>query len=164
MKVDRQKLYDAIKAVCEAMKLVMQETMASDLGINRHEKVMKNTLIDSHIYTEISIDYSDIKFAKILANDYIKYIESGRKKLSPPPPVEVIAEWAAEKLGISDNEIVEKIRWSIYWNGIKARPLVDVDSGFWDSVENVWDDWFKGVYDVLYASIDEEFNNNLSNK
>jgi len=157
--MNTEKLYTELKALAEEAKEIMRAVFASDLGINRHKNVNKNTLVNSHLYEDTESNYLDNggTFINVIVNDYIQYIESGRIKHKFPPP-EAIAEWASEKLGISDNEIVMKICWSIYWNGITARPLIDVSGGFWEQIDKIWDEWADRIYKAVTEPIDEIFN------
>ena len=160
--IDKERIIQAMAEVGEQAKIVLQATFASELGVNKNPHVMTNTLKDSHIYEEINTSVDGFEFINILVNDYIKYIESGRKQGSLPP-YEPILLWADDKGLPTDNETIEKIRWSIYWNGITARPLIDVGGGFWDLVMSQWDDWFKGIYDILYEELDKQFDNTFKN-
>lgn len=153
--VDKRKLVEALKEVAEQAKAVMMAVMDSELGVN--EKVGRNTLVEGKIFQNINIGVDGLELVEVLVNDYIQYIESGRRPGSFPP-VSVIAKWAAEKHITTDNRVVWAICQSIYKEGIAARPLIDVRGGFWERVERDWDEWFKGVYDVLFEELDKQFN------
>lgn len=158
--VDKRKLIEALKEVAEQAKGVMMSVFASDLGVNKKPRVNRNTLVEGKIFQEVNTNVDSLELVKILVNDYIQYIESGRKSGSFPP-VDVIAKWAAEKGITTDNRIVWAICQSIYKEGIPARPLIDVRGGFWEQVERDWDEWFKGVYDILFEDLDKEFNKKI---
>ena len=161
MKVDRKKIFDALKTIAEEAKAVMMSVLASDLGVNR--KVNRNTLVEGRIFQEVGCKVEDIELVNILVNDYIKYIESGRKA-GTYPPVNVIAEWAARKGITTDNNVVWAICKSIYKEGIAPRPLIDVKGGFWEQIDQEWKNWSEDIFEAITADLDEEFKNNLSNK
>ena len=161
MKVDRQRLYEAVRAIAEEAKAVMMSVLASDLGVN--PKVGRNTLVEGHIFQEVGCETEDIELVNILVNDYIRYIESGRKSGSFPP-VSVIAKWAAEKGITTDNRVVWAICQSIYRDGITPRPLIDANDGFWEQIDREWDNWSSKIFEAITEQLDEEFKNNLSNK
>lgn len=152
--VDTGKILEALKEVAEQAKAVMMVVMSSELGINK--KVGVNTLVDGHIFKDINVNVDGLELVEILVNDYIQYIESGRQPGSFPP-VSVIAKWAAEKGITTDNRVVWAICQSIYKNGIPARPLIDVKGGFWEQIDDAWDDWSNNIFEVLTEALDEEF-------
>jgi hypothetical protein len=158
MKVDRQRIYDAVRAIAEEAKAVMMSVLASELGVNK--KVGRNTLVEGRIFQEVGCNVEDIELVSILVNDYIKYIESGRKSGSFPP-FNVIAKWAAEKGITTDNRVVWAICQSIYKEGIAPRPLIDVKGGFWEQIDQEWDNWSSKIFEAITEEIDNEFDNNF---
>lgn len=160
MKVDRQKIFEALSQIAEEAKAVMMSVLASELGVNK--KVGRNTLVEGHIFQEVGVDVVDMELINILVNDYIQYIESGRKPGSFPP-VSVIAKWAAEKGITTDNRVVWAICQSIYRDGIAPRPLIDANGGFWEQIDREWDNWSAKIFEALTEQLDNEFDNNLSN-
>lgn len=160
MKVDRQRIYDAVKAIAEEAKAVMMSVLASELGVNRNPRVNRNTLVEGRIFQEVGCNVEDIELVSILVNDYIKYIESGRKPGSFPP-FNVIAKWAAEKGITTDNSVVWAICQNIYKEGIAPRPLIDARSGFWEQIDQEWDNWSSKIFEAITEEIDNEFDNNF---
>ena len=158
--VDKSRLINALKEVAEQAKAVMMAVMDSELGVNKKPSVNRNTLVEGKIFQNVNINVEGLELVQVLVNDYIQYIESGRKPGSFPP-VSVIAKWAADKGITTDNRVVWAICQSIYKEGIAARPLIDVRGGFWEQVERDWDEWFKGVYDILFEDLDKQFNNTI---
>ena len=155
--MDRQKIIKALQEVAEEAKAVMMSVLASDLGVNRNPRVNRNTLVEGRIFQEVGCSVDDIELVKILVNDYIQYIESGRKAGSFPP-VDVIAKWAAEKGITTDNNVVWAICQSIYKNGIPARPLIDVSGGLWSQIDDAWGEWSDKIVGVITEDLDKEFN------
>ena len=149
-----QDLHKYLETIANEAKAILMSVMASEKGVNT--KVGVNTLVDGRIFQEIETDVEDVELVNLLVNDYIQYIESGRQPGSFPP-VSVIAKWAAEKGITTDNRVVWAICQSIYKNGIPARPLIDVKGGFWEQIDDAWEDWSKNIFEVLTEALDEEF-------
>ena len=152
--VDKRKILEALKEVAEEAKAVMMAVLSSELGVNK--KVGRNTLVEGKIFQQVNTNVEDITIVEILVNDYIQYIESGRQPGSFPP-VSVIAKWAADKGITTDNRVVWAICQSIYKEGIPARPLIDVQGGFWYEIDKAWDEWSEKIFSVLTEALDEEF-------
>lgn len=159
--MDIQRIKDAVTQVAEEIKAVVQAVLqGSDLG-------------DSQLYKDLQVDVDDIDLIKITVNDYIKWIQGGRKNGSGKghfPPVEVIAAWCASKGITTDNAYILNICWRIYWYGIKEgvepRPLFEKYEGEWESgndspivqaINSHWDEWSEMIFDAMTEELDEEF-------
>lgn len=134
---------------------VVRAVMSSDAGVNR--KVGYNTLTDSEIYNNIKINATndgDLVF-DIMLNDYLKYIESGRRAGAKFPPVEPIVKWA-KKHGIpTDNSTIFLIRRAISRDGINARPLMEY---VFIEIDKMWDSrWSNELFDKIMSDIDKFF-------
>ena len=150
-----QDLHKYLEVVAKEAKGILMSVMASEKGVN--QKVGVNTLVDGRIYQEIDTDVEDVELVNLLVNDYIKYIESGRKPGTYPPP-NVIAEWCQRRGIPSDNSTVYLICRSIYENGIKARPIFDGDGGVWDMIDREWSTWSEVIFETITKYLDEDFN------
>lgn len=175
--VDRKKIMEAVSRVAEEIKVVVQAVLAgNDLG-------------DSQLYKDLQVDVEDIDLINITVNDYITYIQGGRKKGSGKghfpgtkdssskdnsPSVEIIAEWCAKKGISTENDVVLAICWAIYWygikNGIPPRPLFEKYEGGWESdeafpiseaINSHWDEWQKQICDAIMSNLDKEFNKKI---
>jgi hypothetical protein len=146
---------EQIRVIAEEAKGIIMAVLSSDKGINK--KVGVNTLVDSNLFNELSYNIDDIEVITLLVNDYIQYIESGRKSGTYPPP-HVIAEWCQRKGLPSDNGTVYLICRSIYENGIPARPIFEGADGVWEIVDRYWDDWADMVFNTLTEELDNYFN------
>lgn len=157
--MDRERLlsdmHNQLKVIAEEARAMVLAVLSSEKGINR--KVGVNTLVDSNLYNELGCDTDDFEVVSLLVNDYIQYIESGRKPGSYPPP-NVIAEWCQSKGIPSDNGTVYLICRSIYENGIPARPIFDGADGVWELVDRHWEEWADMVFNTLTEQLDEFFN------
>lgn len=135
---------------------IVRAVMSSDAGINR--KVMRNTLTDSDIYREIDVIAThdgDLVFDFML-NNYLKYIESGRRAGAKMPPVKPIEDWA-KKHGIpTDNSTIFLIRRAISREGIASRPIMDY---VFIELDKMWDArWADEIFNVIMEEIDKFFN------
>lgn len=140
------------KDIMSLVRMVME----SNVGINK--KTNTNTLINSNIYNTLSVHATndgDLVF-DILLNDYIAYIESGRRKGAKMPPVEPIVMWA-KKHGIpSDNSTIFLIRRAISRDGIAPRPLM---AHVFDDIDKEWNDNIANkLFDKITLELDKFFN------
>lgn len=83
----------------------------------------------------------------IILNDYITYIESGRRKGAKFPPVEPIINWARKRGIPTDNQTIFLIRRAIARDGIRPRPIM---AQVFDFVDEEWD---KRMADRLFVKI-----------
>lgn len=131
---------------------LVRMVMESNVGINA--KVGVNTLTNSDIYKTLSVratNDGDLVF-DIILNDYLIYIESGRRKGAKFPPVEPIVKWCRKKGIPTDNSTVFLIRRAISRDGIKPRPFLQY---VFDEFDRNWND---GAADELFNKIIEEIN------
>ena len=147
------------KIVMEFSKDLMtlvRMVMESNVGIN--QKVGSNTLVDSNIYKTLSVKATndgDLIF-DIILNDYITYIESGRRKGAKMPPVAPIVAWARKKGIPTDNSTIFLIRRAISRDGIKPRPVLQY---VFDEVDREWDDSLADkLFNQITEIIDKFFN------
>lgn len=140
----------------DLMELV-REVMESNVGIN--DKVGKNTLKGSNIYNALQIkatNNGDLVY-DIILNDYLVYIENGRRKGAKMPPVEPIVNWARQKGIPTDNSTIYLIRRAISRDGIKPRPFM---AYVMEEVDRIWE---RGLADKIFDII-MEYTDNFFNK
>lgn len=140
------------KDIMDLVRMVME----SNVGIN--EKVGRNTLVGSDIYKSLSVaatNDGDLVF-DIILNDYLTFIESGRRKGAKMPPVEPIVKWA-RKHGIStDNSTIFLIRRAISRDGIKPRPFMVY---VLEDIDRQWDDKLADeLFNKIMQEIEKFFN------
>lgn len=112
----------------------------------------------SDIYKNLQVNATndgDLVF-DIILNDYLKFIESGRRKGADMPPVEPIIKWA-KKHGIpTDNSTIFLIRRAISRDGISPRPFMDK---VFSDIDDVWDkNWADELFDEIMRMINDFFN------
>ena len=133
----------------DIMKLVHAAMDGKDLASNKSS---------SDIYKNLQVKATndgDLVF-DIILNDYLKFIESGRRKGADMPPVKPIVEWA-KKHGIpTDNGTIYLIRRAISRDGIAPRPFMDK---VFADIDDVWDkDWADELFDEIMRMINDFFN------
>jgi len=147
------------KIVMEFSKDLMtlvRMVMESNVGIN--SKTGSNTLVNSNIYKTLSVKATndgDLVF-DIILNDYLVYIENGRRKGAKMPPVEPIVDWA-KKHGIpTDNSTIYLIRRAISRDGVKPRPFM---AHVFDELDREWNDTVADeIFNTIMLEIDKFFN------
>ena len=133
---------------------ITADIMSSNLMVNK--KGINTIAPDSKIFKEMEAKASGNIVIELLLNNYVKYIESGRKKGSKLPPIEAIRNWAKNKLGKEDNLTIYKIRSAIVRDGIKPRPFM---YKVLNTIDKKWDgEWSSELFQELTKIIDEFFN------
>ena len=133
---------------------ITADIMSSNLMVNK--KGINTIAPDSNIFKEMYAKASGNIVIELLLNDYVQYIESGRKKGSKLPPIEAIRQWAKNKLGKEDNLTIYKIRSAIVRDGIKPRPFM---YKVLNTIDKKWDgEWSSELFQELTKIIDEFFN------
>ena len=141
------------KAFAEDVMNITADIMASNLMLNK--KGINTLAPDSNIFKEMKAKVSGNIVIELLLNNYVKYIESGRKKGSKFPPIEAIRQWAKKKLGKQDNLTIYKIRSAIVRDGIKPRPFM---YKVLETIDRKWDgEWSSEIFNELTKIIDEFF-------
>ena len=143
------------KAFAEDVMNITADIMASSMLVN--DKVGRNTISpNSDIFKQMYAKASGNIVIQLLLNDYVQYIESGRKAGSKFPPIEAIRKWAKKKLGKEDNSTIFLIRRKIVEDGIKPRPFM---YKVFDTIYDKWDgEWSSELFNELTKIIDEFFN------
>ena len=143
------------KAFAEDVMNITADIMSSSMLVN--DKVGRNTISpNSDIFKQMYAKASGNIVIQLLLNDYVQYIESGRKAGSKFPPIEAIRKWAKKKLGKEDNSTIFLIRRKIVEDGIKPRPFM---YKVLDTIYDKWDgEWSSELFNELTKIIDEFFN------
>ena len=143
---------DISKIVMEFTKDIMQLVNAvmegQDLASNK---------TSSDIYKNLQVNATndgDLVF-DIILNDYLEFIESGRRKGADMPPVEPIIEWA-KKHGIpTDNSTIFLIRRAISRDGIAPRPFM---ATVMEQIDLDMPNWYDKIFDEITKLINDFFN------
>ena len=133
---------------------VMKAVMNSELGINA--KVGVNTLVGSNLEREASVSTDGDFIYHLYLNDYVTYVNSGRKAGKKFPPVAPIVAWAKRRGIPTDNSTIFLIRRAISRDGIKARPIIDK---FFELMDDKWnEDWADKIFTIIIENITNWFN------
>ena len=143
------------KAFAEDVMTITEDIMASSMLVNN--KVGRNTIApDSKIFKEMYAKASGNIVIQLLLNDYVQYIESGRKAGSKFPPIQPIVQWAKKRNIPTVNSTIFLIRRAIAEDGIRPRPFM---YKVLDTIDKKWDgEWSSELFNELTKIIDEFFN------
>ena len=143
---------DINKIVMEFTKDIMQLVNAvmegQDLGNNK---------VGSDIYKNLQVKATndgDLVF-DIILNDYLKFIESGRRKGADMPPVEPIVRWARSRGIPTDNSTIFLIRRAISRDGIAPRPFM---ATVMEQIDLNMPNWYDKIFDEITKLINDFFN------
>ena len=143
---------DISKIVTEFTKDIMQLVNAAmegqDLGNNKS---------GSDIYKNLQVKATndgDLVF-DIILNDYLTFIESGRRKGADMPPVEAIVEWARSRGIPTDNSTIFLIRRAISRDGIAPRPFM---ATVMEQIDLNMPNWYDKIFDEITKLINDFFN------
>lgn len=146
------------KIVMEFSKEIMdivRVVMGSNL-LDNH-KVGRNTIIGSDIYKNLQViakNDGDLVF-DILLNDYLTYIESGRRKGAKMPPVEPIVRWARSRGIPTDNSTIFLIRRAISRDGIQPRPFM---ATVMEQIDLDMPNWYDKIFEEITKLLNDFFN------
>lgn len=143
------------KVFAEDVMNITADIMASSMLVNN--KVGRNTIApDSNIFKEMYAKASGNIVIQLLLNDYVQYIENGRKAGSKFPPIQPIVQWAKKRGIPTDNSTIFLIRRAIAEDGIRPRPFM---YKVLETIDKKWDgEWSSELFNELTKIIDEFFN------
>lgn len=142
------------KSFAEDVMNITADIMASNLMLNK--KGINTIAPNSDIFKDMYAKASGNIIIELLLNNYVEYIESGRKAGSKKPPIEAIRKWAKKKLGKEDNLTIYKIRSAIVRDGIRPRPFM---YKVLETIDKKWEgEWSSELFNELTKIIDEFFN------
>ena len=142
------------KVFAEDVMNITADIMASNIMVNK--KGINTIAPDSKIFKEMKAKASGNIVIQLLLNDYVQYIESGRKAGSKFPPLEPIVQWAKKRGIKTDNSTMFLIRRAIAEDGIKPRPFM---YKVLETIDKKWDgEWSSELFQELTKIIDEFFN------
>ena len=126
--------------------------MASDYSVN----VKSNTTLEfSNLDTQAKIENNDWVF-DLFYNDYLQYIEEGRKPRARKVPIRPLIDWMKRNLISDDVRVAYAIRESIYKLGIPARPLLEPFGEMLDErfEQKIYDE----IFNTIIIELDKYFN------
>lgn len=150
-------MLSAAKVIADEVVAIVRAVLDSPAGIN--VKVNRNTLgkDKSRLYDDVVANLlaSEDIVVSLLVNDYIKFIESGRRAGAKLPPFQPIYEWCKRKGLPSDNSTVWAICKAISRDGIAPRPIM---SNVLSIIDNRWDnEWSDSIFEEITKELDKIF-------
>lgn len=139
------------KDIMDLVRVVMESNL-----LDNH-KVGRNTIIGSDIYKTLQVKSTndgDLMF-DIILNDYLTFIESGRRKGAKFPPVEPIVRWARSRGIPTDNSTIYLIRRAISRDGIAPRPFM---ATVMEQIDLNMENWYDKLFDEIMSLINDFFN------
>lgn len=151
-----ESLEKVMKTIANDILEIARMILESNNLIN--EKVGRNTIApDSDLYKTLQVKASndgDVVF-DLMLNDYLVFIESGRRAGAKFPPVEPIVRWAKKRGIPTDNSTIYLIRRAISRDGIRPRPFM---AYIFEEMDERWDnDWSDRIFDKIMEQIDNFF-------
>lgn len=149
-------LDEIVKAIATDIMEIARMVLESNNLIN--DKVGKNTIApDSELYKTLQVKSTndgDIVY-DLMLNDYLVFIESGRRAGAKFPPVEPIVRWARKRGIPTDNNTIFLIRRAISRDGIAPRPFLQY---IFEEMDDRWDStWADKIFDKIMERIDNFF-------
>lgn len=127
------------KDIMDIVRVVMESNIGSDSYKNL-KVIAKND--------------GDLVF-DIILNDYLEFIESGRRKGADMPPVEPIVRWARSRGIPTDNSTIFLIRRAISRDGIAPRPFM---ATVMEQIDLNMPNWYDKIFDEITKLINDFFN------
>lgn len=143
---------DLANKITREIMIVWRQLMSSDYSVN----VKSNTTLEfSRLDTQAKIENNDWVF-DLFYNDYLQYIEEGRKPKARKVPIRPLIDWMKRNLISDDVRVAYAIRESIYQLGIPARPLLEPFGEMLDKrfEEKIYDE----IFNTIITNLDKYFN------
>lgn len=136
--------------------LKVLKAIAEDVLVLAHLILDENGLKNSALRNDVrcTVECSDNPVITILFNDYVEYIENGRKPNSgETPPISDLREWAQRKGIPATNDVLYAIAETIKKQGMAPRPVLAIlEQQIEDSFSNEWaDQLFEAIMEELEA-------------
>ena len=144
---------DLAKKIAREIMIVWRQLMASDYAVN----VKSNTTLEfSNLDTQAKIEHNNDWTYTLFYNDYLQYIEEGRKPKVTRVPIRPLVDWMKRNLISDDISVAYAIRESIYKLGIPARPLLEPFGNMLDErfEEKIYDE----IFNTIITELDKYFN------
>lgn len=101
--------------------------------------------------------YDNPTVIEALFDNYVNYIENGRKPRSGiPPPISALLEWATSRGISTENGILYAIANAIWRDGREGRPVL---SKLYDEVGKIFDkEYYNKLFDAVIQQLTKFFN------
>lgn len=152
------RMAEVAAVIARDIETIARMVLESNNLIN--DKVGRNTIApDSELYKTlkvISTEDGDLVF-DLMLNDYLVYIEGGRRIGAKFPPIKPIVEWAKRRGIPTDNSTIFLIRRAISRDGIRPRPFMEF---IFEEMDEFWNsgEWSDKIFAKIMEKIDNFFN------
>ena len=142
----------------EAIIKVM-EAIAADVLKLSHLVMESNNLKDSALDRDVQVSVKQVADSIIietLFDNYVDYIEQGRKPMSgKQPPIDAVRDWALSRNIPADNDTLFLISRAIWRDGIEARPIL---STLEEEIEKAFDErWADQLFEAITDELTKYF-------
>ncbi len=131
-------------------KTIVGEELSANKSSNKG--ILKNSALQNDIQVKV-VEMQGQVVIETMFNNYLNYIEQGRKPRSgKQPPIDALREWALSRGIPTDNSTLFLIGRAIWRDGLQARPiLATLEEKIEEQFEDQW-------ADLLFESITDELN------
>lgn len=113
---------------------------------------------DTQLADNISIQIDESNYiASILVDNYIEYINSGRRKRARKVPIDKLYDWARRRNIPTDNNTLYAIQQTIYRDGIQPRPILNKLLDIFDD-NSIIDNNLDKIMQAITNQLDNYFN------
>lgn len=101
--------------------------------------------------------YDDPTVIEALFDNYVNYVENGRKpKSGTPPPISELSEWASRRGILTENNVLYAIANAIWRDGYEGSPVL---SKLYDEVGEIFDtEYYDKLFDAVIHQLTKFFN------
>ncbi len=135
------------------------EAIAADVLKLSHLVMESNNLKDSALDRDVQVSVKQVADSIIietLFDNYVDYIEQGRKPMSgKQPPIDAVRDWALSRNIPADNDTLFLISRAIWRDGIEARPIL---STLEEEIEKAFDErWADQLFEAITDELTKYF-------
>lgn len=145
-----------VEQICRDIVSMAQAIMDNDtIGSNR--KTGQNSLRDSALRNNVkaSVAVGNNVVIDVLFDNYIEYIENGRRP-GKMPPISALKDWARSRNIPDDNNTLFAIANAIKRDGFAGRPIL---ATLEQEIENRFqDEWGDMIFEALTEEITKYFD------
>lgn len=135
------------------------EAIGKDILLLAQSILDENGLADSRLREKVStsVEYGDNVVVRVLFDNYIDFVEQGRKpKTGNKPPISELEDWAKQRSIPTDNQTLYAISEAIWRDGYAARPIL---ATLEREIEQRFDkEWSERLFDALITDLTAYFN------
>lgn len=136
------------------------EAIANDVQMLAQTVLKDNSLSDSALYDNIKVEIKSLSepvVIEVLFDNYIEYIEKGRKpNTGRKPPIDALRDWALARGIPADNSTLWAISTAIQRDGYEGRPLL---AALEEKIEEYFErEWADKLFDAAMEELTNYFN------